>query len=266
VIDRLMLQIKPFEPVFHFEDLVNSMEPLQSTRGFKVTSKRGLCFEAKAVILANGVGAFLPRALNAPEQAQFLGKQLFHGQLETALSHFEASSPQKESQRWKVWIVGGENEAVLNALTGFKAFKHLDITLIHRRTPLEIDPPLQEAWQDALHQSLLAQHQDSKDVSPDSSSTLAFKHGQIVHLWGQSSKDNPDLIDQSPLRALEWVDEQGQMHTSEVDLVVVNLGLSPQLGALSEWGAQMQKKQITVNAEDFSTSLAGVFAIGDVIT
>ena len=49
-------------------------------------------------------------------------------------------------------------------------------------------------------------------------------------------------------------------------MVLVNLGLSPQLGPLAEWGPQMHKKQITVNPEDFSTSVPGLFAIGDVIT
>ncbi len=263
--DRLMLQIKPFEPVFHFQDVVKSLEPLEGARGFKVSSERGLCFEAKSVVLANGVGAFLPRALNAPEQVQYLGKQLFHGQLENALSQFEASKPQKETQRWKVWIVGGEDEAVLNALTGLQAFKHLDITLIHRRTPLEIDPQLQEAWEEALEKSQGVQPKGTGDAS-EVGSTLAFKHGQIVHLLSEASEAGQNRTDQTALKALEWVDEKGQTHTSEVDLVVVNLGLSPQLGALSEWGAQMQKKQVTVNTEDFSTSLPGVFAVGDVIT
>jgi thioredoxin reductase (NADPH) len=56
------------------------------------------------------------------------------------------------------------------------------------------------------------------------------------------------------------------MHTAEVDLVLVNLGLTPQLGPVADWGPQMHKKQITVNTEDFRTSVPGIFAIGDVIT
>ena len=274
LIERLLTQVQPFAPIFHFGELVQSIAPMKDVRGFAVHTQKGLRFEAQAVVLANGVGAFLPRPLNAPEQAQYVGQQLFHGDLEAALGEFKdkrLQAHQSGALRTKVWIVGGDDQALKNALRGFKDFKQLDITLIHRRTHLDIEPETLKGWEDALRES----ESGASPTGPrrdETSSTLQFKHGQIVQLF-QSLEDAqkepsgaPQTHNLSPLKALKWVDETGQMHSSEVDMVLVNLGLSPQLGPLAEWGPQMHKKQITVNPEDFSTSVPGLFAIGDVIT
>ncbi|MEI6769237.1 MAG: FAD-dependent oxidoreductase, partial [Betaproteobacteria bacterium] len=172
----------------------------------------------------------------------------------------------------KVWIVGGEEEALRNALQGFEAHTKLDITLIHRREHLDVDPKLREAFEAALAKSPSTQvsAQVSAQVSGQAGSqetahltqqpsSLSFKHGQVVRLMGHAP-------DNSPLTSLQWVDAEGNMHEAEVDLVLVNLGLSPQLGPIAQWGAAMHKKQITVNTEDFSTAVPGLFAIGDIVT
>lgn len=270
--ERLLTQIRPFEPVFHFNQLVQSIQARETERGFVVETQSGLRFEAQAVVLANGVGAFLPRALNAPEQADFLSKELFHGDLDAALTQFHHKHPKSTSKVLKVWIVGGEEEALRNALQGFEAHTKLDITLIHRREHLEVDPKLREAFEAALAKSPSTQvsAQVSAQVSGQAGSqetahltqqpsSLSFKHGQVVRLMGHAP-------DNSPLTSLQWVDAEGNMHEGEVDLVLVNLGLSPQLGPIAQWGAAMHKKQITVNTEDFSTAVPGLFAIGDIVT
>lgn len=270
LIERLLTQVKPFAPVFHFGELVQSIEriPIKDTNtGLRVQTQTGLCFDAKAVILANGVGAFLPRALNAPEQADFLGKELFHGDLRTALAQYQGLHPTQSTRALRVWIVGGQEDAISNAIQGVQSHSNLEITVIHRRAHLDVGPELSQAFEALLGQSAPA-HSPSPSPSPstlspkpaDAPSTLVFKHGQIVHLFSQ--EEAPD----HRLSALQWVDDQGQLHTSQVDLLMVNLGLSPQLGPIALWGAQMHHKQIKVNTEDFSTDVPGLFAIGDVIT
>jgi len=280
LIDRLMLQIKPFDAQFHFQDRLQSLVPLTDRPGFELQSAAGLNFEVKAVVLANGVGAFLPRPLNVPEQEEYLGHHLFHGDLSEALKKHQALGQKSPNSRTKIWVVGGDEEAVKNVLTAHAHWPDLDITLIHRRTHLDISEDLSQALQEALAEHLNRSHE------VPGRSTLQFKHGQIVHLFDalHSPKESGAQQDAPPhsalsaepepkhktknknLKALQWVDENAQMHTEEVDLVVVNLGLTPQLGPVAEWGAQMLKKQITVNTEDYSTSVPGVFAIGDVIT
>jgi len=256
--DRLLEQIKPFSPIFHFGELVQSIQAQELERGFRVLTQNGLCFEAKSVILANGVGAFLPRALNAPEQADFLGKELYHGDLAGALDQFHLAHPDSTEGPLRVWIVGGQEEAVLNAIQAVQSHPNLEITVIHRREQLDVGPELLQAFEALLSPSA-PEPSHERHGSPHAPNPMVFKHGQIVHLFAKDPS-NPRLS------TLQWIDAQGHTHTAEVDLLLVNLGLSPQLGPIAQWGAQMHRKQIAVNTEDFSTNVPGLFAIGDVIT
>jgi thioredoxin reductase (NADPH) len=51
-----------------------------------------------------------------------------------------------------------------------------------------------------------------------------------------------------------------------VDAIAVFLGLSPKLGPITQWGLDMTRKQLAVSTEDFSTSIPGIFAVGDINT
>jgi thioredoxin reductase (NADPH) len=58
----------------------------------------------------------------------------------------------------------------------------------------------------------------------------------------------------------------GGSETLRADVVVVLWGLSPKLGPIADWGLQLERKQLVVNAETFETSMPGIFAVGDVNT
>jgi thioredoxin reductase (NADPH) len=42
--------------------------------------------------------------------------------------------------------------------------------------------------------------------------------------------------------------------------------LSPKLGPIAEWGLDIERKQLKVDTEKFSTSVPGIFAVGDINT
>ena len=50
----------------------------------------------------------------------------------------------------------------------------------------------------------------------------------------------------------------------ETDIVLGFFGLIMQLGPITEWGLNMDKKTIKVNTENFQTNKPGIFAIGDI--
>ena len=52
----------------------------------------------------------------------------------------------------------------------------------------------------------------------------------------------------------------------ECDAFVPLFGLSPKLGPIAEWGLNLNKNQILVNTEDYSTNVEGIYAIGDINT
>lgn len=61
---------------------------------------------------------------------------------------------------------------------------------------------------------------------------------------------------------LENTQTKGQMRL-DCDAVIVNIGFKSSLGPIKDWGLEIEKNQIRVNAQ-FETNLSGVFAVGDV--
>ena len=64
LVDRLMQQIKPFEPQFHLGEEVMQVTP-RDDRRFDVVTAQGTKFNAGAIVIAAGVGSFQPRRLGA---------------------------------------------------------------------------------------------------------------------------------------------------------------------------------------------------------
>jgi thioredoxin reductase (NADPH) len=59
--------------------------------------------------------------------------------------------------------------------------------------------------------------------------------------------------------------------TNEVQKIVADdliplFGLSPKLGPIGEWGLNIDKNAVTVNTDDYSTNIPGIYAIGDINT
>ena len=52
----------------------------------------------------------------------------------------------------------------------------------------------------------------------------------------------------------------------ETDHFIPLFGLKPSLGPIGNWGLEIEKNAITVDPEDYSTNIAGIYAIGDVNT
>ncbi|MBU6436863.1 MAG: NAD(P)/FAD-dependent oxidoreductase, partial [Betaproteobacteria bacterium] len=51
-----------------------------------------------------------------------------------------------------------------------------------------------------------------------------------------------------------------------LDALLVFFGLSPKLGPIAQWGLAIERKQLKVDTEKFSTSVPGIFAVGDINT
>ena len=61
------------------------------------------------------------------------------------------------------------------------------------------------------------------------------------------------------------IDHQGEEKILEVDELIVLFGLTPKLGAIPNWGLDIEKNAIKVNnALDYQTNIDGIYAIGDV--
>jgi thioredoxin reductase (NADPH) len=88
LVDRLLQQIKPFEPVFHFGQEVVELQPRSDGR-FDLATSASTRFVAKTVVIAAGLGSFQPRRLGVEGADAFEDRQVhyrvrsaadFHGQ------------------------------------------------------------------------------------------------------------------------------------------------------------------------------------------
>ena len=74
LIDRLMRQIKPFNPQFHLGDEVDTLQ--SESGGFTLGTASGLRMSFGAVVIAAGLGAFQPRRLGVEGAEAFEGGQI----------------------------------------------------------------------------------------------------------------------------------------------------------------------------------------------
>ena len=83
---------------------------------------------------------------------------------------------------------------------------------------------------------------------------MQFIVGQIT---GYEEKDGK-------LVGVKVTGSDGVTRVVPLDVLLVFFGLSPKLGPIANWGLDIERKQLTVNTENFSTSVPGIFAVGDI--
>jgi thioredoxin reductase (NADPH) len=126
LIDRLLQQIKPFEPSFHLGEEAVDLKSLPNGR-FIVSTSAGTQFDAGAVVIAAGVGSFQPRRLGVADAERFEGDRI----------HYKVSSAPRFHQR-RLIIFGGGDSALDWTLN--LAPKAANLTLVHRRAEFRAAP------------------------------------------------------------------------------------------------------------------------------
>jgi len=124
--DRLMEQVKPFAPVFHFSERIDALSRSSDGR-FLLKSDAGTEFLVKVVVVAAGGGSFTPKRppLNGIEAYE--GKSVFY------------SVRKIEQMRGRdVVIIGGGDSALDWTLNLQPVAKSL--TLVHRRDEFRAAP------------------------------------------------------------------------------------------------------------------------------
>tara|TARA_B100001123_G_scaffold446632_1_gene601651 strand:- start:673 stop:1695 length:1023 start_codon:yes stop_codon:yes gene_type:complete len=68
------------------------------------------------------------------------------------------------------------------------------------------------------------------------------------------------------IKSIKIKSEDGNIKEIETDYILGFFGLIMQLGPITNWGLNLDKKHIPVNTENFETNQKGIFAIGDICT
>ena len=119
LIDNLMVQIEPFEPIFHLGEEVAEVSAIDDD-WFHVATDSGKQFRTRTVFIAGGVGSFQPRRLRFEGIDKHEERNLF----------YRVREPEKFADK-RVVILGGGDSALDWTLA--LAPKASSLTLIHRR-------------------------------------------------------------------------------------------------------------------------------------
>ncbi len=225
LIDRLMQQIKPFEPDFHLGQTVTSMERQDNGR-FVVSTSAGTVFDAGAVIIAAGLGAFEPRRLRVAGVEAWEGRSI----------HYALRDP--EVLGGKDVIILGGGDSALDWVNEIHARVN-SLALVHRRPDYRAAP---------------ASVAKMKELT--AAGKLRELHGMVTALLEEDGR----------FRGLKVKAADGAEESLMADQVYVFYGLSPNLGPIADWGLKLDKKQIPVDTEKFQTSEPGIYAVGDINT
>ena len=226
--DRLMEQIAPFDPVFHFQQMAEGLERIGSdapSEGhWRLTTDIGTVIEAKIIIIAAGGGSFVPKKPPIPGIEEYEGNSVFY-----------AVRQMEQFRDKKLVIVGGGDSAMDWTLSLQPLASKL--TLIHRRSEFR-------AHLDTVN----------KMWSLKEEGLINFEMGQIKELIGE------DGI----LKAVAVEDKDKNRTLIECDCLLPFFGLTMKLGPIANFGLNIDKNLIPVDTEKFETSTPGIFAVGDI--
>lgn len=156
--DKLLEQIEPFSPEFHFNRMITSLRKLDDGR-FEIETDEQELFHAKVVVIAAGGGSFQPKRPPIPGIEAFEGKSVFY-----------SVRRMEEFRGHDVLIVGGGDSALdwtlnLQPVAG-------STTLVHRR-------PEFRAADDSVKKMRALEEQGALTFCQGQISALNGKDGQL---------------------------------------------------------------------------------------
>jgi thioredoxin reductase (NADPH) len=222
--EALLKQIEPFDCGMHLGEEVTVVRR-NDDDSFHVETNAGKQFQAKAVVIAGGVGSFQPRQLRVPAAEDFAGKSL----------HYRVQDPKRFAGK-KLVILGGGDSALDWVLELVDVAEH--ITLVHRRDEYRAVPASVEKMRQLVTDGKM-------DVIENAKATVIEGNDGVV-------------------KSITIQPKEGEAVDVPVDHVLVFFGLAPKLGPIAEWGLDINRKTINVDTEKFETSESGIYAVGDI--
>jgi thioredoxin reductase (NADPH) len=225
LVDNLMKQIEPFKPSFTLGERIERFEK-RGDVDFLLTTNMGTEIQSKVVVIAAGLGCFEPR------KPEVTGLEKFENGKGIA---YMVLNP--DSFAGKRLVIAGGGDSALD-WTIFLANVAKRVTLIHRSESFRGAP-------DSVNKVM----QLAQDGKID-----------LMLNTNLSTVDGSEKLETISVINVKTKEEK----IIEADALIPLFGLSPKLGPIEHWGLNLDKNAITVNTEDYSTNIPGVYAIGDI--
>jgi thioredoxin reductase (NADPH) len=224
LVDALLQQIKPFNPQFHLNEMVETVERIGDPL-FRVTTDQGKVFESRIVVIAAGGGSFQPKRPPIPGIEAYEGKSVHY-----AVRKMEAFRDKR------VLIVGGGDSALDWTLNLAPLASHL--TLLHRRSDFRAAP-------DSVNK-MMALVGDGK---------INLVVGQVTALAGGDGQVSKAMVKTNDGSAFEIACD------ALLPFFGLTMKLGPVANWGFEL---KNNELIPVDTAAFETSIPGIFAIGDI--
>jgi len=227
---KLLDQIKPFDPQLHFNQEVQLLErrDIAGQPRFYVKTSAGTEFDCGAVVIAAGGGSFTPVKLRVDGIEAFLDQQLF----------YRIKDPSLHANK-DIVILGGGDSALDWAIALQPNAR--SITLVNRTDRFRAA--------EASVSKLRALQEQGK----------ATIHMGVVSDFKEENQQLKEVM-------ITLRDEARTEMWMPLDHLLIFFGMSPKLGEIENWGLKFERKLIVIDQATFQTSMPGVYAIGDINT
>jgi len=155
--DKLMEQIAPFKPEFHFNRMVSGFRKLDNGR-FEVETDEGELLHCHAVVIAAGGGSFQPKRPPVPGIEAYEGTSVFY------------SVRRMEEFRGKDLLIVGGGDSALDWTLNLQPVAN-SVTLVHRRPDFRAAP-------DSVNK-MFSMREEGK---------INFQVGQVTGLKGENGQ------------------------------------------------------------------------------
>ncbi len=223
-VERQVQQAMSFSPAVCLDEKVIDVRHREENGRLRIEleTETGNLHHSRTVIIAAGVGAFVPRTLDLPDLERMEGKGVYY-----FVKNLETFRDQR------VLVVGGGDTALDWALSLLPIARQ--VTLVHRTDRFR------------------AHEQSVRELFSSPSEVLLFHELKALH--GDARVE----------AATVFHNKTGAELHLDVDAVVLGLGFLANLGPIRDWGLDIVKNSIVVDAT-MRTNLPAVYAVGDITT
>ena len=227
-VDALLEQIKPFNYELILNERVEEITEIdhKDDKYWSVKTNEGTELKTKNIFIAAGAGSFEPRRPpNIEDPDKFINKGVTY-----------AVRSKSTYENKDVFIFGGGDSALDWCVELSKKAKSL--SLVHRR----------DAFRGAQH------------TEEQMRELVAAGKVKLLTPYLINSIEGSDKVTGVSLRNFDT----NEIEHYEADELLFLFGLNKKLGPILEWNIDLNGKKISVNTENFQTSVEGIFAVGDI--